>query len=42
MCNYEHPSAEDTDVDKGHRRIEVRLCHAFEPDAIIKMYHKDW
>lgn len=42
LCNYERPSAEDTDVDKGHGRIEVRLCHAFEPDAIIRMYHKDW
>ena len=34
--------SEDTDVDKGHGRIEVRLCLAFEPDAIIRMYHKDW
>ena len=42
MCNYERPAAVDTDVDKGHGRIEVRLCHAFEPDAIIRMYHKDW
>jgi predicted transposase YbfD/YdcC len=42
MCNFERPSAEDTDVDKGHGRIEVRLCHVFDPDAIIKTYHKDW
>ena len=38
MCNYERPAAEDTDVDKGHGRIEVRLCHVFEPDAIINTY----
>ena len=42
MCGYERPAAEDTDVDKGHGRIEVRQCQAFEPDAIIRMYHKDW
>ena len=42
MCNYERPAAEDTDVDKGHGRIEVRLCQTFEPDAIIRMDHKDW
>lgn len=42
MCNYERPAAEDTDVDKGHGRIEVRLCQAFDPDAIIGMCHKGW
>ena len=42
MCNYERPATEETDVDKGHGRIEVRLCQAFEPDAIIRMDHKGW
>jgi predicted transposase YbfD/YdcC len=42
MCDYERPAAEDTDVDKGHGRIEVRLCQAFDPDAIIRMDHKGW
>lgn len=42
LCGYERPAAEDTDVDKGHGRIEERLCQAFEPDAIIRADHKDW
>ena len=42
MCDYERPAAEATDVDKGHGRIEVRQCQAFEPDAIIRMDHKGW
>ena len=42
MCGYKHLAAEDTDVDKGHGRIEVRQCQAFEPDAIIRMNHGDW
>ena len=41
MCNYERSSAEDTDVGMGYGRTEIRLCHAFEPDTIIRMYHKD-
>lgn len=42
VCGYEHPAAEDTDVDKGHGRIEVRQCQSFEPDAIIRTDHGDW
>ena len=42
IFNYERPETEDTDVDKRHGRIEVRLCQAFKPDAIIRMNHKDW
>lgn len=40
MCNYELPAAEAKDLEKGHGWIEVRLCQAFEPDAIIRMDHK--
>ena len=40
MCGFERPATEDVDVDKGHGRIEVRHCQAFEPDAIIRMDHK--
>ena len=37
---FERPATEDLDVDKGHGRIEVRHCQAFEPDVIIRMDHK--
>lgn len=40
MCGFERPVAEDTDVDKGHGRIEVRRCKSFEPDPIVRADHK--